>query len=48
MEVLHDKLARVLSHGLQLAVRRVSAEVHAHVLLDVIQEVSARIFSGAR
>jgi hypothetical protein len=39
VEVLGNRFILVLSHGLEFIVHGISAEVHAHVVLNVIKEV---------
>jgi hypothetical protein len=38
-EVLGNRFILALSHGLEFMVHSISAEVHAHVVLNIIKEV---------
>jgi hypothetical protein len=39
VEVLSNRLVLALSDGLEFTVRGVGAEVHAHIVLDIVKEV---------
>jgi hypothetical protein len=46
VEVMGDRFILALSHGLEFMVRGVSAEVHAHVVLNVVKEVRQSLLWG--